>query len=180
MTRPKNFMQDFLVLILLPAIAGLAMLIAFFAESAAQADSEELVADLQRTRSLAKEIAKFRNSPVIAGAADIDTSDIARRIDQAAKSALFPSDAITRISPELPQRIADTPYRQRVTQVTFRNINLRQLLSFATAISRPDGGMNIKSIRIVAPRIDAAPSTETWAVEITLTYIYFDPGKDSA
>lgn len=180
MTRNKILTQDFLVLILLPAITGLAMIIAFLGKTAAQTDSEEIATDLQRSRTLAKEISKLRSSPIIAGAADIDPTDISKRIDKAAKVALFTTDSITRISPEQPQRIADTPYRQRVTQVILRNVNLRQLLGFTTAISKLDGGMNIRSIRIVAPRSDNASSAEIWAVEITLTYIYFDPGKDNA
>lgn len=135
-------------------------------------------ADLQRCEDLAQRIRTLENKSRLAGAQEIPMDELARPIEQAARSArIDTAQSLVRVVPESPRRIGDSSYKEAATQVQLRQITLGQLVAFLHSASSNGTGLETTSIRLSAPRDQE--NGEHWTVETTLSYLIYSP-KSSA
>ncbi|KKM17455.1 hypothetical protein LCGC14_1675610, partial [marine sediment metagenome] len=111
--------------------------------------------------------------PTVAAEHERLAAETTRLIEQAARAAKISPDRLVRISPEPPQRLGDTVYKEKPTQVLLKNITLKQLVVLAHTLMGASEGLSIKSIRVTAPRSDSAD--DRWTAEIVVTYLIYAP-----
>lgn len=129
--------------------------------------------NLRECRELTARIKKIRHRPRKADDAERLATETTRRIETAALSAGITTDKLIRITPEPAQRLGDTVYKEKPTQVALKKITLKQLTWFVHAlISGPDA-LHARSIRLTAPRRE--DTGNLWSAEVELTYLIYDP-----
>ncbi|HUY31658.1 MAG TPA: hypothetical protein VMV69_02685 [Pirellulales bacterium] len=134
---------------------------------------------------LAGEIAKLGAKPSHVTLQTQSSTDVAGRIEAAAQFAQLPMNSLVRIDPQPARRLGDSVYKEQATHVELREVTLKQLIEFlhhlhgSKAPPGPGGGTSFraKSLYLTAPAQTtiAGAGTETWRVELTLTYLIFAP-----
>jgi len=128
---------------------------------------------LDRCRLHAAAIADIRNRPAVAADNEQLGAEIQAAIETVAKDAGIAGQKIVRISPLPPQRLADSPYKEKPTLVRLEDVTLRQLVTFAHDLSAAKTHLVAKSINIRAPQAEDAG--ELWIAEVELTYLIYQP-----
>ena len=128
---------------------------------------------LQECRNLAGTIERIRRRPRKADDAERLSTETTGRIEKAARSAGIAGDRLLRITPEPPQRLGDTVYKEKPTQVLLKNVTLKQLTWFVHALTSGADPLHARSIRLAAPRRE--DTSQSWSAEIALTYLIYDP-----
>ena len=129
--------------------------------------------DLAACQKLAAGIRDLGRQPVVAQSQQIQLNELTRRIEQSTKAANIASDRLIRIWPDPVNRVGNTPYQRKSTQVLFRRVTLRQVITFLHTISARKGGPQATRIRLLAPRDDAIGNL--WTAETTLTHLIYSP-----
>lgn len=147
----------------------------------AQLSGQE-AAECQR---LVQRILALRKRPSVAGSEKLESAELSRRIEQAAKSAgIDPTTSLVRIVPESPRLLGDGPYLEAPTNVQLRGLTMQQLFTFLHQLSSSDAALSTRDLRLSAPR-EATQQTATdttqecWEVELTICYLIYAPRKDS-
>jgi hypothetical protein len=84
---------------------------------------------------------------------------------------------LRRISHEPPRQVGQTAYKEKPAQVQLQMVTLKELVTFALAVSGPQAGLNIDSLRLGVPR--EAEAGDRWSAELVLTYLIYDaPQKE--
>lgn len=149
--------------------------VAWWHHQQARRRAAEVVRDHQQIQTLVRRLEQLKQRPALAGSDELELAELSRLIEQAARDAGIPLDRLVRIWPEQPQRVRDSVYLEKPTQILFRGVTLRQFTTFLHGISHAGTGLRIKSLRITAPRDE--PESETWIVEATLTYLIYAPAS---
>jgi hypothetical protein len=100
-------------------------------------------------------------------------AEITGLIEQAAQAAGVGPGSLRRITPEAPQRLGDSAYKEKPTLLALDDVTLEQLVRLVHHLVSSQQGLCPKSIRLSAPRKAAADSA--WSAEIVLTYLIYDP-----
>ncbi len=129
--------------------------------------------DLADCRRLATQIQQLGRQPALAGSGEMQLNELTRRIERSAKSAQIQPDSLIRISPDPASRVGNTAYKKKSTQVLFRGVTLRQIMTFLHTVAAQDTGPQTTRVRLVAPHSDDAG--DRWTVETTLTYLIYEP-----
>lgn len=72
--------------------------------------------------------------------------------------------------PRQPQQVPGTEYRQVATRLYFDELSLEEIIKFAHRIVDQDPSLFVSSVRVRAGR---ANNTQTWSVELTVTYLVY-------
>ena len=124
-------------------------------------------ADLAECRRLAAAIEALRCRGPQEGSHEPRLDQLVGRIEQSAESAHIPPDSLVRVSPEPARRVADTPYKQKHTQVHLQRVTLQQLITFLHSLTATDLGLRVSTLRLTAsPHPDTG---RVWTVQTTLT-----------
>lgn len=99
-------------------------------------------------------------------------------IEGSARSAGIPDDRLIRIAPQAPQRVGDSVYKAKPTQVLLKNITLKQLVGFSHGLLTSGQGLGVKSIRLRAARPN--DPADRWDAEIVATYLIYDPKQQGS
>jgi hypothetical protein len=167
------------VLILLVALAGGLLLAAGWGYrymdeqrlSAAKAEG-----DLADCRIAAQEILECRERPALAADRERGPGEVHSLIERAAAaSGIVAKDSLERISPQAPRPVGDTAYREQDTEVSLRKVTLQQLVSFLHGLLTSGSGLRAKSIHLSTPRDEELG--DRWTVELTLSYLIYDPSR---
>jgi hypothetical protein len=129
-----------------------------------------------RVRELAAEIQQLRNNPATAGTGQLHSSEISRRVEEAAGAIGLESEHILRISPESPRRIGDSDYLERPTQVSLRRATLQQLVRLIHALVSADPSLRVGGMRLSAPRDENDPLV--WDAELMFMQIIYSPVRN--
>ncbi len=162
--------------VLVGILAGLLLMVVLWCYDAMNARHDAAQAannDLLVSRQMAAEIERYARRPALATEHEQLATETTGLIESAAGSAKIDAKNLIRITPEPPRRLADTVYKEKPTHVFFKNISLRQLVTFIYGLLDDRRGLNAKSIRITSPRPE--DTGLTWTVELTLTYLIYDP-----
>ena len=96
-------------------------------------------------------------------------------IEQAARGASIAAKSLVRITPTAAQRIGESVYKEKPTQVWLQAVTLRQLVDLASAEALREAGLNVESIRVTAP--PDGREGDQWNVDLVLSYLVYDPPK---
>lgn len=117
-------------------------------------------------------IAACRRQPAVAAEQEQLDGQTLGMIEAAAKAANIPAEKLLRITPASAQRVGETDYREKPTQVTLRGVPLEQVVSMMHQLATGEPGLNAKSIQLTP----AAPdSVDSWTAEIVFSYLIYDP-----
>ncbi len=94
-------------------------------------------------------------------------------IERAAKAAGITPNRLVRISPHPPQRLGESIYKEKPTQVELKNVSLKQLVVLMHGLIGAGDGLNVRSIRLRAPRHDE--TSDIWNAELIVTYLIYAP-----
>ncbi|MFA6135161.1 MAG: hypothetical protein WC869_14200 [Phycisphaerae bacterium] len=129
--------------------------------------------DLHECRSTAARIETLRKRPAMAADRERQSGETASAIEMAAQSAGIASEQLLRISPEPPQRLGDSAYKEKPIAVTLRNIRLDQLVKMTFALESGELGLNTRNIRLNAA--EATDGSGLWSADVVMTYLIYEP-----
>jgi hypothetical protein len=129
--------------------------------------------DLAACQLLAARIERIGRQADVAGWEDLQSSELARQVEQACRQASIPSSAIVRIWPEAPQRVGESVYRQQDTRITLKNVTTRQAAAFLYALTEGQSGLWAKSLQLRAQHEQEA--LDKWTAEAVVSYLVYSP-----
>jgi hypothetical protein len=135
--------------------------------------AQEAALILTQCRALAQDLRAMRDRPRLAQAQERPLQELTRHIEQAAAAAHMTSAHLIRIWPENANRLGDTAYLEKPTQLLLHDVTLEQITRFLTAMSGADPTLTIPTLRLTADN-DAA-SDKHWTAEISLNYLIHAP-----
>ena len=141
------------------------------ARRAAFVANENLIA----CRRMTAGIESFQKRPVKAAEHVQLATKTTGLIEKSAKDASINLRNLIRITPEPARRVGDTVYKEKITFVHLKNTTLKQLVALVHNLITAEEKLQIKTIRIAAPRPDDTGSW--WTVELALTYLIYEPPK---
>ena len=144
-------------------------------ESSSAAAARAATEDLARCRQMIDRIEGFRRLPARVADAELLASQTTALIEAAAAKAGLPSSSLVRISPQAPQRVGQGPYQEKPIEVLLSGVSMRQVAGLLHELSASATPLRAKSIRLSAPRQEAAAGT--WSAQVVLTYLIYQPLK---
>lgn len=138
-----------------------------------QAYAKRAQEDLAVSSRLLAAIDRIENRQEIASDHERLAAETTGRIEQAARQAGISASGLAHINPQSPQRLGDSPYKQKPTQVILKNVTLEQLVKMAHTLGAQADSLLPKSLRVTAPR--NADTGGFWNAELVLTYLIYDP-----
>ena len=129
--------------------------------------------DLNKCRQLAGQIESLSNRPTMASDTELLAGETTGLAEQAAKAAGIPASSLVRINPDPPQRLADSVYKEKPTNVHMKNVTLKQLVTMVYKMTDGPLALHPKSIRLTAPRVE--DTGDRWTAELVMTYLIYDP-----
>jgi hypothetical protein len=170
MTR-RTIILTAILLVLLAVVAHLCY--GYWARSEAYA--ARAAEDLAATKRILASIEKLDDRPELASDHERLAAETTGRIEEAARQAGISPAGLAHINPQSPQRLGDSPYKQKPTQVLLKSVTLEQLVKMTHRLSGDAQSLLPRSLRLTAPRnSDTGPF---WNAELVLTYLIYDPPK---
>jgi hypothetical protein len=130
-------------------------------------------ADLDACYQAAAQIAAYRQRPALAAEHEQLLSETTGLIEQAARAATIPAERLVRIAPGGPERLGDSPYKEKPTHVTLKRIGLQQLVQMVHHLSGGERGLHAGSIRIAAS--DPHNTEGLWDADLVVSYLIYEP-----
>ena len=130
-----------------------------------------------RCEGLADQIQAIHDEPTMADDHAMLKSDMTRYIASAASTASLEERKLVSIDHQNARRIGRTPYLEKPTRLTLRDVKLPQVLTMLYALTQDNPRLNISRLRLTAPRDET--DTMTWTVDTTVTYLIYDPVENS-
>ena len=135
---------------------------------------------LQDVETLARQIEAGRRVPMAVSDRELESTLLARLIEQSADQAGVPRRALDRIWPQPPRRVTDTPYLRASTQLLLREVTLPQAAKFLEYLATASRPLSIDAVRFSAPRSEpTATNAETWTLEATISHLHYQPAAES-
>lgn len=131
------------------------------------------VQDLRMCQALVPRLEALKRRPTLVGLQELPATDLTQHVEQAAQRAAMPISCVIRISPEAARRLGDTVYKEKPTQILLRQVTLRQLAAFFLELTKRGSGLQVKSLRLSAPR--EQESGEGWTAEATVSHVIYSP-----
>ena len=126
---------------------------------------EQMNADVQRVKVL-------RAAPRSATDRERPNDELLAQIRNAMDEAGMPAERWIGNDPALPVRVPRSSYKRLSTRLSFEQVTLLNLVTFAFHLTDNDRALRISDIRLVAPRGD---DPEMWDTELTVTYLIYSP-----
>lgn len=181
----RSRMRGVFVVLLLSLVV--AVWICYAAFDQAKSAAATAAQDLAECNQLGLRITALRRRPSLAGSRELQITELAQRLEEAARSCSIPADGISRISPDAPHRVGDSPYREVATDISLRQVTLRQAISFLHTLCSAESGLRARDLRLEVPHdVQGFGSPETgttaqntWTLEATLSYLIYAPAGDA-
>jgi hypothetical protein len=130
-------------------------------------------ADLEACYQSAAQIAAYRQRPALAAEREQLFSETTGQIERAARAASIPAERLVRIAPGSPERIGNSPYREKPTHVTLKRISLQQVVAMLHHLGSGERGLRAKSIRVAAA--DRRDAEWLWDADLVASYLIYEP-----
>ena len=163
-------------IIALAMIAGIAWSYFFWVDSRGAAESA--ASDFVACRKLAEQIESLKKKPSLAVSRELQVTELSGRLEAALAKADLAAEDLVRVSAETARRVGDTAYLERETQLTLRDVSLRQVILFLTTLAADGSGLSVSGIRLTASR--GVGSEGDWAAELAVSYLVYAPRSDVA
>ena len=160
---------------LLVALMGIATVWAYDGMVSARRSAVDANDDLVACRRMTAGIESYQKRPVKAAEHVQLATETTGLIEKSAKDASIDLRNLIRITPEPPRRVGDTVYKEKITFVHLKNTTLKQLVALVHNLIGAQQKLQVKTIRIAAPQVDDTGSW--WTVELSLTYLIYEPPK---
>lgn len=160
-------------LICLLVLLGILALAASARKQAAKDRAVQAQADVAAVAGVLQEIDRLKNRPSLAGAQEIQLSELARQIEQSAVAAGVLQANIIRIYPDPDRRLGESPYVEKPTQLMVKNVTMQQATTLCLTLKQKIPGLWVKSLRLSAPR--GGEGGDDWSVESVLSYLVYAP-----
>lgn len=128
--------------------------------------------DAQRS---AQQIERLARQPRFAVEQERVAAEMTGLIERTAKASGIAPGNLFRIVPQAPQRLGETAYVERPTQIILRNVSLPQAAGLLYGVCEAETGLRTRSLRLVAPRPDDPENL--WNVEAVVGYLVYDPQR---
>jgi len=138
------------------------------------ARSEALLAqrDLQDVRRLGRRIESLHRRSSVAGSATVAATELARRSEEAARSAGMADSSLSETTPQTSQRVGESAYKEVPTNVVLTGVTLRQVVRFILTMTAQDSGLQARSLILSAPDDSF---DDSWRAELSLAYLIYEP-----
>lgn len=152
--------------------------------SAGKTRFEDSQRNLNSVAALTSQIEILRQKPDRAAAQSQSAQALAEAVEKSAATAGVAQERVARIEPQQPRRAGDTDYLEHATVVALDGVTLRQLAELLKSLRASGPGLDqlrVSNLRISAPyQVRDEGSTETWNLELTLTYFVYSPKTATA
>lgn len=160
-----------------PALVA-ALLVAATVASYVYLDAERTRAgqareDLAACRDAADGIARLQYGPDLAADGERLASEVTGLVERATKAAQLPQHSLKGIMPAPAQRVGDTPYKEKPTQVVVEKANLRSIVALMHGLASSQPPLEIRSLTLTAAR--AEDDADAWDAGLSVTYLIYDP-----
>jgi len=135
--------------------------------------------DLLECRRLAADLERLMARPALAADRERLAAETTRLIEAAAKEAGLAPAGLLRIIPAPPQRVGDSVYKEKPTQIILKNATMRQIVGLIHSLAAGQEGLTARSIRLTAVPPQPPAVSELWDAEITVSYLIYDPPQTS-
>ena len=129
--------------------------------------------DLETCGQLAEKVQALSRRPSLALERERHAAETSGLIERAAGAAGLPAGSLLRITPEPPQRLEDTVYKEKPIRIVIKKAQLQQVTQFLCHLAAGDQGLQARSLRLHAAQQDGA--AEAWDAEIVVAYLIYDP-----
>ncbi len=130
--------------------------------------------DVEDSRRLVHAIETMRTRPALIGEHQREQAELTRRIEETAKVAGIAPGSLALIEPGPAQRLGDSAYLEKPTQVLITQVTLRQLARFLADLTTADASLHVKSL-LLNPAESREAGEENWKADVTLTYLIYAP-----
>lgn len=132
--------------------------------------------DFAACRRLAEQIEALKKKPSLAVSRELRVTELSSRLEAALAKADLAAEDLVRVSAETARRLGDTAYLERETQLTLRDVSLRQVIVFLTTLAAEGSGLSVSSIRLTASR--GVGTEGDWAAELAVSYLVYSPRSE--
>jgi hypothetical protein len=130
--------------------------------------------DLTEARRIASRLVALRGTGPTADTRK-SSSDVRLRIAQAMESGELPSEALASIDELSSRRIGSSAYQEQPTQVVFRSVTLKQLLTLLKTTLADARDLRLTALRLSAPEQGNRATVAGWTAEATISRIGLEP-----
>lgn len=131
--------------------------------------------DLAACERLAHRIESLRREPTVASDEAMGVQELGQRITTAARRARLGDRRPSRVDPQSPRRVSDSPYLRRPTAIAMEDVSLPQAAAFLYHLTE-GSQLRARDLRLRAPR--GGSDRKTWDMDVTLTYLVYEPVGD--
>jgi len=131
------------------------------------------LAELNECLRLDPRIESYSRRPALASDHEKISDETTSAIEEAVRSAGILPKNLVRITPESPQRINESVYKEKPTRVLLKGVTLKQAVEMLHGIASSGQGLYPKSLRLSAPRRD--DTGDLWTVEVVVAYLIYEP-----
>ena len=175
-----------ILLAMLVAAAAIACAAAWLWMSEQREAAAVAATDLAVARRDMDYIARMRLAPgnTVAVAQSLDSSEISRRIREAARTAGV--DDPSSLEPSPAARVGTTDYTETPVYLALEPLTLKQLVTFLHHLCRIDPGARVKQIELSPPEGQAAGAgavvvqdgpEDIWTAGVAVGYLTYSPRK---
>jgi len=161
------------LLLILAGLLGVTAAWSYGHMAAARRQAAAAASDTAACSQVAAAIGRLAARPKMASEHERLAAETTSIIERSARAAGIPPERLARISPEASQRVGETAYKAKPTQVFLKDVTLQQLVVFVHTLMGANEGLNVKSIRLSAPRVE--DTNNRWRAEVTVTYLIYAP-----
>jgi len=122
-------------------------------------------------RSDAAGIRRLRNAPRSAVSRTRENEELIAQVEQAITAANIDRSRWQETIPMPAQRIDNGDYKRQTTRISLRDIELRQLATFAHALETRDPTLRVSGVNVS----NRSPESPFYDVELTVSYLVYGP-----
>jgi hypothetical protein len=136
-------------------------------------NARQIRGDLAACEDEATGIEALRGKPKLAATESLGVQQLGERIEAASREAGLAPAMLEGVFPQTAQRLADSPYLQKPTMLTFRGVALPQLAGFLYHLNDRATKLAVRDLRLRSPRGESDGSA--WDADVTVTYLIYAP-----
>lgn len=139
---------------------------------------ERATSETEMAMMYAQQITASRDAPNRIDEHEMRLDLLAQLIERAADEATIPRRSLDRIWPQPAQRLGDSAYQRKPTQLLVRDVTLPQAVGFLHGMASGPSPLSIDSLRLTAPPGSAQSQgggLERWNLETTVSHLLYKP-----
>jgi hypothetical protein len=132
--------------------------------------------DVLKSKAALDEIIDASSGGARAASANLDQSELNRRLRDAAQTAGIAQKLVS-IEPGQPNRIPNADYNEMLVFLRLEPVSLKQLVTFLHELGTSDRSCRARNIELRTPTENSA---DTWSADITMAYLIYSPREEGS